>query len=252
MSEDAAAPADVRADTSVDADIAAARLTFERAVAAIQAAWALLCAELRLARSSAIALAAFALLLVFLGVGAWLATSAAIAAGIYELSGNIFYGIAAVALGIVGLVAAGPHGGLDRFKVRAGLGVDPSAEPRHVIGPLRAQVQPAAPGAVLVGEQPIGVEVVGDALAQLFDDFGIDLARMLDQPALGIGHVGRRDAGGQYVDRSAHCADMVLADGTGRRGRARSPAALAHEDVAPVVLLDPLEVVTPHGGLLRR
>ena len=103
MSEEAAAPADVRADPSVDADIAAARVTFERAVAAIQAAWALLCAELRLARSSAIALAAFALLLVFLGVGAWLATSAAIAAGIYELSGNIFYGIAAVALGnIVG------------------------------------------------------------------------------------------------------------------------------------------------------
>ena len=31
MSEEAAAPADVRADPSVDADIAAARVTFERA-----------------------------------------------------------------------------------------------------------------------------------------------------------------------------------------------------------------------------
>lgn len=100
MSEDeaAAAPAS-RGDDSVAADFAAARLTFEHAVAATKAAWALLCAELRLARSSAVALAGLALLLVFLGVGAWLATSAAIAAGIYELTGNVFYGIGAVALG---------------------------------------------------------------------------------------------------------------------------------------------------------
>jgi len=33
-----------------------------------------------------------------LGVGAWLATSAAIAAGIYELTGSVFYGIGSVAL----------------------------------------------------------------------------------------------------------------------------------------------------------
>lgn len=99
MSEDEAhAESDVR-DDSVFADIAAARLTFEHAIAAVEAAWALLCAELQLARSSAIALAGFALLLVFLGVGAWLATSAAIAAGVYELTGNLFYGIAVVALG---------------------------------------------------------------------------------------------------------------------------------------------------------
>ena len=106
MSEDeAVAKPEVRGDDSVAADFAAARITFERAIAAIEAAWALLCAELRLARSSAIALAGFAMLLVFLGVGAWLATSAAIAAGIYELAGNIFYGIAAVAIGnIVGAV----------------------------------------------------------------------------------------------------------------------------------------------------
>jgi len=97
--EESVARTDSRGDDSVAADFAAARVTFERAIAAIDAAWTLLCAELRLARSSAIALAGFALLLVFLGVGAWLATSAAIAAGIYEWTGNIFYGIAAVALG---------------------------------------------------------------------------------------------------------------------------------------------------------
>lgn len=96
--DDAVAEADVRGEDSVSADIAAARITFERAIAAIEAAWALLCAELQLARSSAIAIAGFAMLLVFFGVGAWLATSGAIAAGIYELTGNVFYGIAVVAI----------------------------------------------------------------------------------------------------------------------------------------------------------
>lgn len=103
--DNSAAQAESRGDDSVAADFAAARITFDHAVAAVEAAWALLCAELQLARSSAIALAGFALLLIVLGVGAWLATSAAIAAGIYQLTDNIFYGIATVALGnIVGAV----------------------------------------------------------------------------------------------------------------------------------------------------
>ena len=55
-------------------------------------------AELRLARSSALVLVWLGFALVFLGVGAWLATSAAIAAGIYQLTGNVFYGIGCVAL----------------------------------------------------------------------------------------------------------------------------------------------------------
>jgi hypothetical protein len=43
--------------------------------------------------------------LVFLGVGAWLATSAAIAVGIYQLTGNMFFGIGSVALAnIVGII----------------------------------------------------------------------------------------------------------------------------------------------------
>ena len=36
--------------------------------------------------------------LVFFGVGAWLAASAAIAAGIFELTGSVFLGIGSVAL----------------------------------------------------------------------------------------------------------------------------------------------------------
>lgn len=69
------------------------------------AALALLRAELRLARSSAFVLVWLSFALVFLGVGAWLATSAAIAAGIYQLTGNVFYGIGSVALAnILGVV----------------------------------------------------------------------------------------------------------------------------------------------------
>ena len=41
-------------------------------------------------RSSAFLLIGLGFALFFLGVGAWLATRAAIAAGIYQLTGNIF------------------------------------------------------------------------------------------------------------------------------------------------------------------
>jgi len=69
------------------------------------AALALLRAELRLARSSAFVLVWLSFALVFLGVGAWLATSAEIAVGIYQLTGNMFYGIGSVALAnIVGII----------------------------------------------------------------------------------------------------------------------------------------------------
>lgn len=78
--------------------LAAASGALGEAVRVAEAALALLRAELRLARSSALALIWLAFALVFLGVGAWLATSAAIAAAIYELTGNLFYGIGSVAL----------------------------------------------------------------------------------------------------------------------------------------------------------
>jgi hypothetical protein len=77
---------------------ATARAALEQALRVADAALALLRAELRLARSSAFVLIWLGFALVFLGVGAWLATSAAIAAGIYQLTGNIFYGIGSVAL----------------------------------------------------------------------------------------------------------------------------------------------------------
>jgi len=82
----------------VDDTIALIKATIDESLRLAGAAWALLRAELRLARSSAFVLIWLGFALVFLGVGAWLATSAAIAAGIYQLTGNVFYGIGSVAL----------------------------------------------------------------------------------------------------------------------------------------------------------
>ena len=84
----------------------AARAALDQALRVADAALGLLRAELRLARSSAFVLIWLGFALVFLGVGAWLATSAAIAAGIYQLTGNIFYGIGSVALAnLLGVIA---------------------------------------------------------------------------------------------------------------------------------------------------
>jgi hypothetical protein len=63
-----------------------------------EASLALLRAELRLARSSALALVWLAFGLMFFGVGAWLALTVAIAMGIAQLSGQPLLGVAAVAL----------------------------------------------------------------------------------------------------------------------------------------------------------
>jgi len=76
----------------------ALRGAFDRTFEVGRATLVLLRAELGLARISAQSLLWLALLLVVLALGAWFAIGAAIAAGIYELTGNVFYGIGAVAL----------------------------------------------------------------------------------------------------------------------------------------------------------
>lgn len=81
-----------------DDTITAARAVIDETGDMARAALALLRAELQLARSSALMMVWLGFALVLLGVGAWLATSAAIAAGIYQLTGSIFYGIGSVAL----------------------------------------------------------------------------------------------------------------------------------------------------------
>lgn len=101
---DAPPPRDDR-DDGMGGDVAAARDVIAQAVNVAESALALLRAEFRLARSSALLLVWLSFLLVFLGVGAWLATSAAIAVGVYLLSGNLLYGIGSVALAnVVGMV----------------------------------------------------------------------------------------------------------------------------------------------------
>lgn len=85
--------------------IAAVQSAVGQAAHVAEAALGLLRAELRLARSSALALIWLSFALVFFGVGAWLATSAAIAAGVYQLTGNVFYGIGSVAA--ANLIAVG-------------------------------------------------------------------------------------------------------------------------------------------------
>jgi hypothetical protein len=101
-----AATSDARTSGDASEDtIAIVKSAIDQTLRVASAALALLRAELRLARSSAFVLVWLGFALVFLGVGAWLATSAAIAAGIYQLTGNVFYGIGSVALAnIVGVV----------------------------------------------------------------------------------------------------------------------------------------------------
>ncbi len=83
----------------------AAREVLHGTLEVAEASLALLRAELGLARSSAVNLVWLAFVLVFLGVGAWLATSAAIAVGLWQLTGNAFAGIGVVALGNLAGVA---------------------------------------------------------------------------------------------------------------------------------------------------
>lgn len=63
-----------------------------------EASLALLRAELRLARSSALAMIWLGFALVFFGVGAWMAISLAFALGIQMLTGSFLLGAAGVAL----------------------------------------------------------------------------------------------------------------------------------------------------------
>jgi hypothetical protein len=94
------------APPQAESTIDAAQSALGQTVRMAEAAAALLRCELRLARSSALTLVWLSFALVFFGVGAWLATSAAIAAGIYQLTGNAFYGIGSVALANLVAVAA--------------------------------------------------------------------------------------------------------------------------------------------------
>jgi hypothetical protein len=91
---------------AVEGTFAAARLALEQAARVAEAALAVLRAELRLARTSALLLVVLAAVMVLLGLGAWFALNAALAAGIWELTGHLFYGIGAAALANLAGMAA--------------------------------------------------------------------------------------------------------------------------------------------------
>ena len=74
-----------------------ARTVFDGAMKVAEASLALLRAELQLAKRSAATIIWLAFALIFLGATAWLSLAAAIAVGVYQLSGNLFLGIATVA-----------------------------------------------------------------------------------------------------------------------------------------------------------
>lgn len=80
-----------------------ARALFEAALATFQSSLDLFKAEFRLAKRSASTLLMMAAIAVVLAISAWLALLALIAAGVYELTGNWFFGIGTVVV----LTAAG-------------------------------------------------------------------------------------------------------------------------------------------------
>ncbi len=73
-------------------------------------------------------------------------------------------GASRISLVGVGLMPAGADHGGDRLEIRAGLRVQPAGQPAHAVGPLPSQHQPAAAGAILVGEVAVGIQAVGDGL----------------------------------------------------------------------------------------
>ncbi len=86
------------APSTADGVLDAARDALKGALQVAEASLALLRAELRLAKQSALNLVWLGFALIFLGVGAWVATNAAIAAGLYQWTGNAFIGIGVIAL----------------------------------------------------------------------------------------------------------------------------------------------------------
>src|SRR5690606_22622360 len=91
-------PSDDGAQVAADSLTDNLRETFASALHLAQASLGLLRAELRLARSSALALVWLGFGLVFFGVGAWMALTVAIAMGVGQLGGHPLLGVGTVAL----------------------------------------------------------------------------------------------------------------------------------------------------------
>lgn len=95
---DPADPADqAHPESTPDSLVDSAMRALRGALQVAEASLALLRAELRLARSSALSIVWLGFALVFFGVGAWLATTFGIALAIHALSGSLLLGVGTVA-----------------------------------------------------------------------------------------------------------------------------------------------------------
>ena len=121
-------------------------------------------------------------------------------------------GLSVVDLVLVGLVAAGADGGVDRLQIGAGLRVEPAGQSAHAVGTLRCQVQPAAAGAVVLVEQAVGVEVIGDPPPDHGDELGVLTSGVAHQDSFGLLALGIRNQRGQYIESVADRSDVVVAD----------------------------------------
>ncbi len=83
-------------------------------------------------------------------------------------------------------MAAGPHRRFDGLEVRARLRIEQPRQPGHPVESLRTQVQTAAAGPILIGEEAIGIEVIANPLTQFGDDASVNLRCMRHEGALGV------------------------------------------------------------------
>ena len=73
-------------------------------------------------------------------------------------------------------------------------------------------MQPAAAGAVVVVEQAVGVEVIGDAPPDHGDELGVLASGVAHQDSFGLLALGVGHHGGQHIERMADRSDVVIAD----------------------------------------
>ena len=118
----------------------------------------------------------------------------------------------------IGLVATWAHGGVERFQVGAEFGVDPAGKVAHAVGALPGKIQSTAATTVVLVEQAVGVEVVGDAPADVCDEIGVLTLRVAHQDSFGYLLLVLRYGRGQHVECFADSGDVIVADLAGLDG----------------------------------
>jgi hypothetical protein len=121
----------------------------------------------------------------------------------------IDHGCVVLGVGHAGRGELGQH----RLHGGAGLRRQPAAKPRHPIDVLGAQAQPAASGAVDVGESAVRVKVGGEPLGEFGKLVGAVRGGQLGQMGFGFLAGIPVDAAGQPVHELAQHSHMAATDG---------------------------------------